>query len=456
MTHFYPPLLAMVADAAPPPAGLLLPFLLVLVMIATFPTFFKAFWHRYHPHICVGLGLAVPLYYLLVEENYHAPVEAFFDYFQFISLIFSLYMASNLINIQVHSDKKVLTNVLFLFSGALLANLIGTTGASMLLIKPFIRLNKGRVRPYHVVFFIFVVSNVGGGLTPIGDPPLFLGFLKGVPFLWMLKNMSDIWLFVIITLLSIFYLIDRRNKAGLQEDEKAPFKVLLVGWKGVVWLALIISSVFLDPNLIEGLPHIPHGDGGNEKASYLRELIMLCIGFFSYRYANKKVLQLNNFNFLPIKEVAFLFVGIFGTMIPALEFIKHHGASMGDMLTPSILYWSTGMLSGFLDNAPTYLNFLAASMSSHQADVHVFSQVAQYARGSGTEAITLACLRAISSSAVFFGALTYIGNGPNFMVRAIAENLGIEMPSFLQYILKYSLCILLPTLFLAWLLFIYR
>lgn len=435
-----------------PPWWLLLPFLAVLGMIATFPIFFKRFWHQYHPHTCLSFGLAVPLYYILKVRDYGPPVHAFFEYFQFISLIFSLYVASNLIGIRVSCDKKSTANTIFLFAGALLANFIGTTGASMLLIKPFVDLNKGRIQAYHIVFFIFIISNVGGALTPIGDPPLFLGFLKGVPFFWMIKHISGVWFFAMACLLTIFYLIDSKNKGNsVNTPANGSFKITLIGGKNTLWLALIIGVVFLDPNLIDGLPYIAYG---TSKISFLRELIMLFVGFFSPRYTSKKILAMNSFNMYPMREVAFLFVGIFGTMIPALLWIKHHGGNgMEGMLTPSVLYWSTGVLSGFLDNAPTYFTLLAASMANHGADVNSFSQVTQYANGTITEASVM-CLRAISLSAVFFGALTYIGNGPNFMVRSIAENLGIEMPNFLQYLVRYSLCILLPVLVLVWFLFI--
>ena len=436
----------------PPPLWLLLPFVSVLLMIALFPVLFKNFWHRYHPHVCVGLGLLVPLYYI-GRGNHEAPIHAFFEYFQFISLIFSLYTASNLINIQVTCNRKVVANVIFLFAGGVLSNLIGTTGASMLLIKPFIHLNKGRIQAYHIVFFIFVISNVGGALTPIGDPPLFLGFLKGVPFFWMLRHITPSWLFTMAALLLVFYLMDRQNKAGgTKEEVRKPFRLAVRGTKNAPWLLLIVGAVFLDPNLIEGLPHIAHE---GRKISFIRELIMLSAGFFSHRYASKKMLKMNQFSMSPVREVAFLFVGIFGTMIPAIEWIHHHGSgSMGAILTPSVLYWSTGILSGFLDNAPTYLNFLAASMSSHHASILSFSEVAGYAKGALTPE-SIKCLQAISSGAVFFGAFSYIGNGPNFMVHSIAKNLGVEMPEFLSYIVKYSLRILLPVLVLTWLFFIY-
>ena len=189
------------------------PFMILLLMIATGPLFYEHFWHKNYPTIAVVLAVLVVAYYLFVLHNEHGPVHALAEYVQFISLLTGLYVASGGIMIMVDKKASPITNVVLLAVGAVIANIIGTTGASLLLIRPFIRLNKNRIKPYHIIFFIFVVSNIGGSLTPIGDPPLFLGFLKGVPFFWTMTHNLVPWAFAIVILLVMFYFLDRRNKA---------------------------------------------------------------------------------------------------------------------------------------------------------------------------------------------------------------------------------------------------
>lgn len=432
------------------------PFVLLLLMIATGPLFYEHFWHKHYPKIAVILTVLVVVYYLLLLDNVHAPVHSFFEYFQFISLLASLYIASGGIMIQVDKKATAGANVLLLLIGAVIANLIGTTGASMLLIRPFIRLNKTRIKAYHIIFFIFIVSNIGGSLTPIGDPPLFLGFLKGVPFFWTLTHNLIPWIFAVIFLLVVFYFIDRRNKSDYSlddETEEYTNKISMIGNRNFIWLAIIIMAVFLDPNVFEWVPAI-HYDG--VKFSFVRELIMLTVAYLSYRYANKDAIIGNEFNFEPIREVAFIFLGIFGTMMPALELVSNYAASPEGMklINHNTLYWGTGILSGLLDNAPTYINFLTAAMASKGADIGIFNNVTNFAQG-GVYENSIMSLKAISVAAVFFGAMTYIGNGPNFMVKSIAEQIGIKMPSFFGYIIRFSIPILIPLFVLAWLIFFY-
>jgi Na+/H+ antiporter NhaD/arsenite permease-like protein len=357
----------------------------------------------------------------------------------------------------INVDKKAtpMANVIILLIGAVIANVIGTTGASMLLIRPFIRLNKGRIKAYHIVFFIFIVSNVGGSLTPIGDPPLFLGFLKGIPFFWTLTHNFLPWVVGVLLLTFMFYVVDSRNKKTEKEGVNENFsnKISLIGSKNFFWLGIIVMAVFIDPNVFEWVPGINyHG----QKISFIREIIMLTAAFLSFKLADKKVLEENEFSIEPIREVAFLFIGIFGTMMPALELVSIFARSdTGQaLITHNILYWGTGTLSGFLDNAPTYLNFLAAGMSARGADIGVVADVIKYAEG-GVFYNSVIDLKAISIGAVFFGAFTYIGNGPNFMVKSIAEQIGIEMPSFFGYIVKYSIPILVPVLIITWLIFFF-
>ncbi|KEO73160.1 sodium:proton antiporter [Anditalea andensis] len=436
------------------PVWLVVPFVLLLLMIATGPLFYEHFWHHNYPKVAVGLAAIVVLYYLFILHNVHQPVHALAEYVQFIALLASLYIASGGILIEIDKKSTPLANVALLIIGALISNLIGTTGASMLLIRPFIRLNKSKIQPYHIIFFIFMVSNVGGSLTPIGDPPLFLGFLKGVPFFWTLTHNWPAWVFVLGFLSLIFYFIDRKyGNLGAEypvEPEIYTNKFSLIGSKNFLWLLVIILSVFLDPNVLEWVPAIEY-DG--QQFSFLRELIMLSVAYFSYRFADQKAIRGNEFNFEPIREVAFIFIGIFGTMMPALELVGAFAKSPegAALITHNTLFWGTGLLSGFLDNAPTYLNFLAAAMASQGADINSVAMVQDFAldryENSSFE------LMAISIAAVFFGAMTYIGNGPNFMVKSIAEQNGIKMPSFFGYILRFSLPILLPILIITWLIF---
>lgn len=440
------------------PLWLVIPFVTLLLMIATGPLFYEHFWHHNYPKIAVGFALLVVLYYLFVLDNVHAPVHAMAEYIQFIALLTSLFAASGGILIEIDKKATPLANVSLLLIGAVVSNLIGTTGASMLLIRPFIRLNKGNIQAYHVVFFILMVSNVGGCLTPIGDPPLFLGFLKGVPFFWTIEHNLPAWALALALLAIVFYLIDRK-KGRAMEDEDYPEEIsysnkfTLIGVKNFGWLFVVICAVFLDPNVIEGVPAI-HYDG--QKFSFLRELIMLSVAFFSYKFADKRAIQGNEFNFEPIREVAFIFVGIFGTMMPALELVGNFAKSPegAELITVNTLYWGTGSLSAVLDNAPTYLNFLAAAMASEGSDISNIADVRAFADSSLNSSDTPFQLLAISIASVFFGAMTYIGNGPNFMVKSIAEQSGVKMPSFFGYIIRFTLPILLPILFLVWLAFI--
>lgn len=437
------------------PTWSVIPFVILLLMIATGPLFYEHFWHKSYPVISVSLAVLVMAYYLFGLHNTHAPVHATAEYIQFIALLSGLFIASGGIMINVDKEVKPSINVILLLVGAVIANVIGTTGASMLLIRPFIRLNRNRIKAYHIIFFIFMVSNIGGSLTPIGDPPLFLGFLKGVPFFWTLTFNFVPWVFALVVLSIAFYLIDRTNKSDYSfgEDTEVPTgKVSVIGTRNFGWLTVIVGSVFLDPNVLDWVPAI-HYDG--QKFSYCREIIMLTCGFLSYKMANKEALKGNDFNFEPIREVAFIFIGIFGTMMPALEIVGNYAKSDegAQMITHNTLYWGTGALSGFLDNAPTYINFLTAAMASKGASINNLQEVVSYSNGG--YANSELSLMAISIAAVFFGAMTYIGNGPNFMVKSIAEQVGIKMPSFFGYIIRFSIPILIPLFIVVWLIFFY-
>jgi len=430
---------AAVDMGAPPPFWLLAPFALIISGIALGPLLLEKFWHRNYPKISVGLSLIVILHYLFIEKAPHPLLVAAEEYISFISLIGSLFVVAGGIRIGIAGESTPLRNVLFLGLGGILANVLGTTGAAMLLIRPWIRMNRYRITGFHIVFFIFIVANVGGCLTPVGDPPLFLGYLRGVPFFWTLQRLWMEWLLVIFLLLGVFYVIDFRNfrKAPLpirnKETEKETFQI--EGWKNICFLAVILLCV-----LGRGWG-VPWG---------IPELVMAISAWTSHRLTSPRIRQQNEFSFEPLREVAWLFVGIFTTLIPVIHLLTVHSHSLGQ---PSNLqyYWMTGSLSAFLDNAPTYLTFLTLALNLHEPALHLFDS-AEVARFALQDPNTLA---AISLGAVFFGAATYIGNGPNLLVKSIADRAKIHMPSFFGYILRYTLTILIPILALAGWLFIH-
>jgi Na+/H+ antiporter NhaD/arsenite permease-like protein len=433
------------ATSAPIPPWLIIPFALLLLLIATMPLTpprVKHFWEHYYPHIAIALGAAVAAYYVLrISGGALVLRHTLHEYFSFIVLIGSLFVVAGGIHIKVKGESTPSINVVFLALGAVIANFIGTTGASMVLIRPWIRMNKIRISPFHVVFFIFVVSNIGGALTPIGDPPLFLGYLRGVPFFWLIEHVMAEWVFTLALVLGAFYLYDRRSfkhmprrlqREAAQEPETWRFD----GAVNCLFLLAIIGAVFLPATY------------------FLREGVMLAAAAASYLLTPKVVHAENAFSFAPIKEVAFLFAGIFATMMPALGYLEQHGVEFG-FTRPLQYYFASGSLSAVLDNAPTYVNFLQLAQTTAMAE-----NPAAYAGLTGSEA-TRALLEhkplfvvAVSLGAVFFGAMTYIGNGPNFMVKSIAQDAGVHCPTFFGYVFRYSLPILLPILALAGWLFL--
>jgi Na+/H+ antiporter NhaD/arsenite permease-like protein len=425
-----------------PPVYMVIPFVLLLLMIATGPLFYHHFWEANYPKVAMALGAVTVIYYLAVLNDYHSLLHSLAEYLSFIALLGSLFVASGGILLRVNRKATPFVNVVFLLFGSVIANVIGTTGASMLLIRPYIKMNQNRIKPYHIIFFIFMVSNIGGALTPIGDPPLFLGFLRGVPFFWVIVNVWYIWIPTLLVLLAMFYVFDSFNKGNNSNDkEEYTGKIEFKGAKNLIYLAIIIISVFIDPAVISWVPSLSPLPFG------IREIIMFSVVYFSFKKADQEILKANEFDFEPIKEVAYLFVGIFMTMIPALQLIAHEANVLSDKLTAGVFYWATGGLSGFLDNAPTYLNFLSAAMGKFGLDVNVKAEVIEFV---GHDDIYL---RAISVAAVFFGAMTYIGNGPNFMVKSICERAGIKMPSFFTYMIKYSIPILIPIFIIVWAVF---
>ena len=407
----------------------ILPFALLLGAMAAMPVIAPRWWLRHYAKVALGLGAVTAGGYLFILRDPQSLGAAAHEYVGFIALVGSLFVVSGGIHVGVKGGATPLKNVLFLLFGAVAANLLGTTGAAMLLIRSWIRMNQNRVTAHHVVFFIFIIANVGGCLTPIGDPPLFLGYLQGVPFWWVTKNCWPAWLLGVGLLLGIFYFLDRKNflrtPRPVRERETAGETWQINGLPNLFFLAVILGAVFV------------------EKPVFLRDGLMLAAAAGSYFTTKKSVHAANEFNFHPIREVAILFAGIFATMIPALTWLNHHAAALlGQNPSPGIFYWSTGALSAGLDNAPTYLGFFGALRGvTGAADIHAL--LASH----GTHIL------AISIGAVFFGAASYVGNGPNFMVKAIAEQNGVRMPSFLEFILKFSLPFLLPVLVIVWLIF---
>jgi Na+/H+ antiporter NhaD/arsenite permease-like protein len=432
-----------------PPLLLVFPFVILLLLIAIGPIFLSKFWHHHFQKVSVGLGAVVFLYYGFVMDSFLHSLETIAEYISFISLLTVLFVASGGIYAFIDVESKPFTNILFLFLAAILTNLLGTTGASVLLIKPFMRINRYRLQPYHIVFFIFIVSNLGGLLTPIGDPPLFMGYLKGVPFEWTFIHLLPKWILAISLLLFVFFLVDRKNTKLDDVDTSAHYtnKILINGKRNFIWLAIGIISIFIDPNLIEGLPHI---DIDGKKISYLREIIQLSAAFFCFKFSNKNAMESNEFSFEPIKEVAWLFIGIFLTMIPALQWLEHSAQNplISNQISVGVAYWFSGIFSSVLDNAPTYLNVFAVVLSKFGFSIDNINDVKLFLKSNNIE-----FLSALSTGAVFFGAMTYIGNGPNFMVKSIADKAGVKMPSFGEYIYKYSIPYLLPVLIVVWLVF---
>lgn len=479
-----------------------LPFVLLLASIALMPFVRKHWWEKNYSKVSVGLALLVAVYYALVRQAPRPWLSEMKEYVSFIILLGSLFVVSGGISIRINRRATPLANATLLLIGAVLANLFGTTGAAMLLIRPFLRMNRSHIKPYHVVFFIFIVANVGGSLTPIGDPPLFLGYLKGVPFWWVAEHMAAPWMFGVGTLLTIFLVIDTLNhrRQTRSHDHDTGTQVHILGIHNFLFIGVIILGVFRRSIFEAAGDLIENGwsISGLFESITSREILMVAAGLASRRFTGAAVYQANDFSFGPIKEVAILFVGIFSTMVPALHWLEHNAEKMA-IRTPGHFYYASGALSSVLDNAPTYLTFLKARLSGLEpAEVDEVQRVLETKKSGqyislsrkefktdqslaaaeamvkyhesdirrgriDREALEVAFLigmpglnafiLAISAGSVFWGACTYIGNGPNFMVKAIAETSGVRTPSFLQYIYKYTLPILLPVYVAVWVIF---
>ena len=412
-----------------PNPWMILPFVLLLGAMALAPLLAAKWWLRHYPQVSLGLGAITLGYYFLGLQASARVWHTAHDYISFIALIGSLFVVSGGIHIRVKGEATPSANVIFLFMGAIAANFLGTTGAAMLLIRPWIRMNRYRVTAHHIVFFIFIVANVGGCLTPIGDPPLFLGYLQGVPFWWVAENCWPIWATGVGILLAMFYVVDRINYTRaprkVREQETTQETWRFDGLPNLFFLAVILGAVFVTRPVL------------------VREALMVAAAIASYFTSPKSIHAANDFNFHPIQEVAVLFAGIFATMMPALDWLDQNASEwLGQNPAPGIFFWGTGAMSSVLDNAPTYLGFLNALFGAIGAK-DVGELLNQHALN----------LMAISVGAVFFGAATYIGNGPNFMVKAVADQQKIRTPTFPGFVLKFTLPFLLPMLLAIWLIF---
>jgi len=444
------------------PLWSVIPFVGILLSIALFPLFAPQFWHHHYPKVSAfwAIVFAVPFLFAYAGDGLYEILHIYLiDYIPFIILLGGLFTVSGGILLRGNLKGTPPVNTLLILIGTILASWMGTTGAAMLLIRPIIRANAGRTNKMHIIiFFIFLVANIGGSLTPLGDPPLFLGFIHGVPFFWTF-NILPHMIVMVIALLIIFYILDsimlKREKGPVfrNDVEKIPLK--LEGYHNFLFLGGILGAVLLSGNWKPG--HIMVMGVHIEIQNLTRDFIIIMMAVLSIVTTRKITRRDNAFTWEPIKEVAYLFAGIFMTIIPALALLK--AGEQGKLAfiidavkEPWHYFWITGALSSFLDNAPTYLTFFNTALGSlglSEADVpNILNGVVQSATGDRFIFI----LKAISAGAVFFGANTYIGNAPNFMVRSIAEENKIKMPSFLGYMI-WSIGILCPLFVVVTLIF---
>ncbi len=435
------------------PLWSVIPFVGMLLSIAVFPLAAPEFWHHHFPKVSAfwALLLAIPFTLAYGHDAVHAIAHIYvIDYIPFIILLWALFTVSGGILVRGSFSGTPGLNTVFLLIGTIIASWVGTTGAAMLLIRPVLRANARRQHKVHtVVFFIFLVANVGGSLTPLGDPPLFLGFLHGVPFFWTLGLIKETGLVVAI-LLAVFFAIDthfwRRETEAARQPIEGGEKLKIEGLHNVLFLGGILGGVILSGTWHAGEVSIL---GIHQHIQNLaRDLILIVMGLLSLITTPKEVRKGNSFTWFPILEVAYLFAGIFMTIVPALAILKagEHGAMahlVAAVKDPWHFFWATGALSSFLDNAPTYLTFLTT------AEGRLFPGVPEPAVIHQIIANEVEFLASISLGAVFFGAMTYIGNAPNFMVKSIAEETGVEMPSFFGYMLRYSIPVLIPIFILV-------
>ena len=405
---------------------------MMLLSIAVMPLAFPRFWDKNFNKLIFVLIISVPTAMMLsragLAENLKH--QMLYDYIPFIALLGALYVVTGGIHIHYSTTPRPIVNAAIMFIGYGLASVVGTTGAAMLLIRPLLEINRDRTYKVHtILFFIAMVANCGGVLTPLGDPPLFLLYLRGAEFSWF-QSLFPQWVFVGSILLFVYVVIDtyiwkRKELLGVrprtESEEDEPIKISFSGAVNLFYLSAILLAVaFINPHEIPAM--------GKEDApwyiTFLREIVLVTILLLSVISTRRRVRKSNHFSWEPITEVAILFIGIFVTMTPALLFLNENAASLG-ITTPEQFFFASGALSSFLDNAPTAVAF------------HTVASALPIAEGIPvTAGVSEQLLTAIALGSVLFGAMTYIGNGPNFMVKAVAENDGVRMPSFFGYIFK--------------------
>lgn len=418
----------------------ILPFIFMLASIAVFPLFWNHFWEKNKNKLIVAIIFSIPtIIYLLVVNLEESLTETMvFDYLPFIILLGSLFTITGGIFLTGDIKAKPRTNTLFIIIGAVLASFMGTTGAAMLLIRPVIQTNKERMYKVHtILFFIGIVANCGGLLTPLGDPPLFMMYLRGAPFTWFF-NLFIEWLVTNGILVIVYFLVDsyfykKEPPSAIMSDETQIRPIKIEGKLNFIWLAGVVLAVaFLNSQYLDFIH-------SNEYYKFIREAVIILMASLSILFTPHITRVSNNFTWEPIKEVAYLFFGIFITMVPCLLYLELNAKNLG-VVSENQFYYYTGLLSSFLDNTPTAVTFHSLALGLGKST------------GSIVAGIPEELLRAICMGAVFFGSMTYIGNGPNFMVKAVAEENNIKMPYFFAYMYKFSLIVLLPVFILVQLL----
>jgi Na+/H+ antiporter NhaD/arsenite permease-like protein len=414
----------------------------MLASIAILPLFRHKFWHNNRNKLLIAVILSMPAAAWLISAGleFRLLESIIFDYVPFIILLGSLFVITGGIFLTGDIEAKPLVNVMFLGIGAILASFIGTTGAAMLLIRPLIKTNKERKFKVHtILFFIGIVANCGGLLTPLGDPPLFMMYLRGVPFTWFFKLFLE-WLLTNGLLIIIYFVVDsyyhkKEPAEALVRDKTIIRPIKLKGRLNFIWLiGVVLAVAFINEQYI---PLISI----NHSAGFIREGLIILMALLSLLFTPHHIRVSNNFTWAPIEEVAYLFFGIFITIVPCLLYLESN-ARLLDITTPHQFYYYTGLLSSFLDNTPAAVIFHSLAMNIGTNSLNMVAGISEES------------LRAICMGSVFFGAITYIGNGPNFMIKAVAEDNNIIMPHFFSYIFRFSLIVLIPVFILVQIIFI--
>jgi len=426
-----------------------IPFVLMLLAIAILPLTNPHFWEKNKNKLLVSLILGIPTALFLIFNRFTSELihSIVYDYIPFIILLGSLFIITGGILIKGDIEARPYINSIFLGIGAILASFMGTTGAAMLLIRPLLQTNEERQYKSHtVLFFIAIVANCGGLLTPLGDPPLFMMYLRGANFEWFFELWKE-WLFVNFLLIIIYFFVDnyywkKESEKSKKLDISKKEPITISGKVNFIFLiGVVLSVAFINPNTLSIIKEY-------HNLAFIRELLLIIMAILSLIFTTKDLRQENKFNWEPIEEVAYLFLGIFITMVPALEYLKLNADVIGVELAHQFYYF-TGLLSSFLDNTPTAVTFYYLEVGLVKTHPELIKDGLDIVAGIPENIMSAICL-----GAVLFGSMTYIGNGPNFMVKAIAENQGIKMPDFFAYIIKFSLIVLLPIFILVQIIFI--